>query len=131
MSFYFYFRDVISLFLCYIRARANPFAGFQTGRGGMHEISPDELFNMFFNVRKFISYYNSYFVIYHSHWIFMYEVDENLWRFNQILDLIFVSYQLIYFFYPIIATLSICTIWYCYLLLFFSSSPYLQILLRF
>jgi DnaJ-class molecular chaperone len=30
------------------RARVNPFGGFQRGRGGAHEISPDELFNMFF-----------------------------------------------------------------------------------
>ena len=42
------------MFLCDIRARANPFAGFQTGRNGMHEISPDELFNMFFNVSQLV-----------------------------------------------------------------------------
>ena len=36
------------------RARVNPFAGFHRGGGGggMHEISPDELFNMFFQVSE-------------------------------------------------------------------------------
>ena len=62
-----YFR--ISVFLCYIRARANPFAGFQTGRGGMHEISPDELFNMFFNVRTFMIIHVLLFIIHSLYWI--------------------------------------------------------------
>jgi hypothetical protein len=38
------------LLKCMYRARVNPFAGFQRGRGGAHEISPDEIFNMFFQV---------------------------------------------------------------------------------
>ena len=43
----------------FIRARVNPFGGFHRGGNGMHEISPDELFNMFFQVRPCILFFVS------------------------------------------------------------------------